>query len=170
MNKETAAEFLGVSVRTLQRFVSQGHLNPSRIRVQRAGQAREELSFDESELQALKDNPPAKGAAPVPPAKGTSLAVTSARALSRQAQRTNRAPVAAGDPANVMAQAMHAQAVAVKILLTIDDCRTLTGLSRDALVEAIGDGRLKGGLVGRGYKVTRADLDAFITKRLYNVK
>lgn len=44
------------------------------------------------------------------------------------------------------------------------DCRALTGLPRDHLVDAIKAGRLKGKIIGKGYKIKRADLDLNVRK------
>jgi hypothetical protein len=52
--------------------------------------------------------------------------------------------------------------VSEKILLDLKDCRLLTGLSDANLRGAIRSGKLAGQIIGRGYKVKRADLDRFI--------
>ena len=51
MNKREAAEFLGVSVRTLERFVSAGRLRAGRA----PGKTRPIVAFQQEELQRLKD-------------------------------------------------------------------------------------------------------------------
>ncbi len=50
-----------------------------------------------------------------------------------------------------------------KLLLNLNDCRLLTGLSNDFLRDAIKAGTLKAKIIGRGYKVKRQDLDEFIS-------
>jgi excisionase family DNA binding protein len=60
--------------------------------------------------------------------------------------------------------ALEAQTVGQKILLSLKDCRTLTGLSNGHLREAIHGGKLKGKIIGRGFKVKRADLDSYVSK------
>lgn len=51
MDKRAAADFLGVSVRTLERLAASGKLTKRRGR----GKTRPSVAFDESELQALKE-------------------------------------------------------------------------------------------------------------------
>jgi excisionase family DNA binding protein len=51
MNKQEAAEFLGVSVRTLERFVHQGKIS---VRYEK-GKTRPTANFDETELAAFKE-------------------------------------------------------------------------------------------------------------------
>ncbi len=49
-----------------------------------------------------------------------------------------------------------------KLLLNLNDCRLLTGLSDANLRDAIKAGTLKGKIIGRGYKIKRQDLDDFV--------
>jgi excisionase family DNA binding protein len=49
-----------------------------------------------------------------------------------------------------------------KLLLNLNDCRLLTGLSDDFLRDAIKTGTLKAKIIGRGYKIKRQDLDGFV--------
>jgi excisionase family DNA binding protein len=49
-----------------------------------------------------------------------------------------------------------------KLLLNLNDCRQLTGLSDANLRAAIKAGTLKAKIIGRSYKVKREDLDDFI--------
>ncbi len=51
-----------------------------------------------------------------------------------------------------------------KLLLNINDCRLLTGLSDASMRDAIRSGKLKGQKIGRGYKIKRGDLDEYIEK------
>jgi hypothetical protein len=59
---------------------------------------------------------------------------------------------------------LEAQTAGQKILLSLKDCHILTGLSGQYLREQIQIGKLKGRIIGKGYKVKRTDLDAFIRK------
>jgi excisionase family DNA binding protein len=52
--------------------------------------------------------------------------------------------------------------IADKPLLKLDEAAALTGLSRDTLRKAIEDGELKGKIIGRAYRIKRADLDSYI--------
>ena len=54
--------------------------------------------------------------------------------------------------------------LADKLTLTLTEAALLSGLSRSHLREAIEAGELKGRIIGRGFKVKRADLDAYMRK------
>jgi excisionase family DNA binding protein len=54
--------------------------------------------------------------------------------------------------------------VEAKLLLTLQEAQALTGLSRDTLRHAIDDGTLKAQVIGRGFKIKRADLDEYVAK------
>jgi excisionase family DNA binding protein len=64
--------------------------------------------------------------------------------------------------AAAIAQERRGATVADKLLLSLDECRTLTGLSRATLRAAIDEGALLARVIGRGFKVKRADLDKYI--------
>jgi excisionase family DNA binding protein len=51
-----------------------------------------------------------------------------------------------------------------KPLLTLAEAHNLTGLSRGILREAIDGGKLKAKIIGRAWRVKRADLDSYIGK------
>ncbi len=51
---------------------------------------------------------------------------------------------------------------AAKLLLTLSECQTLTGLSRAVLREAIAAKKLKAKLIGRAWRIKRADLEKYI--------
>lgn len=52
--------------------------------------------------------------------------------------------------------------VEAKLLLTLDEAHSLTGLSRATLKSAIDGGQLKARIVGRAWRIKRRDLDSFI--------
>jgi excisionase family DNA binding protein len=54
--------------------------------------------------------------------------------------------------------------LAAKPLLTLAEASTLTGLSRAVLRDAIESKKLKARIIGRAWRVKRADLDMFIKK------
>ena len=54
--------------------------------------------------------------------------------------------------------------VGAKIMLTLADAAALSSLSENHLREAIKAKKLKGRIIGRGYKIKRVDLDAYIKK------
>jgi excisionase family DNA binding protein len=54
--------------------------------------------------------------------------------------------------------------VADKIMLTLAEAAALTNLSRNHLRAAIGEKKLKARIIGRGFRVKRSDLDAYVKK------
>lgn len=54
------------------------------------------------------------------------------------------------------------QETAAKLVLSLDECRTLTGFSQGTLKAAISAGELKAQKIGRGWKVKRSDLERFV--------
>ncbi|MBD0369478.1 MAG: ankyrin repeat domain-containing protein [Pyrinomonadaceae bacterium] len=56
----------------------------------------------------------------------------------------------------------EAIAVAHKLMLTVSEASTLSNLSRTHLRQALKDGRLKGKIIGQGWRIKRADLDLYV--------
>jgi excisionase family DNA binding protein len=55
-------------------------------------------------------------------------------------------------------------AIADKPLLKLDEASALTGLSRGILKSAIDGKKLKARIIGRSWRIKRADLDTFVSK------
>ena len=55
-------------------------------------------------------------------------------------------------------------AIKSKPLLNLGQAQRFSGLSRQFLLEAIKDDRLKGAMLGRAWRVRRRDLERFISK------
>lgn len=167
MNKEEAAAYLGISVRTLQRHVQRGEIAVAYVR----GRRGDEATFDEAELSRFKktlDQPTYVTRATPSVTGGTGGAASSVQALAR---RDDGAAWIAEQFSMLLAQgaamASHARpvvAVADKLTLSLVEAAQLAGLSRGHLREAIHTGKLKARIIGRGFKVKRADLEAYIKK------
>ncbi|WP_199332997.1 helix-turn-helix domain-containing protein [Nostoc sp. FACHB-190] len=54
--------------------------------------------------------------------------------------------------------------IADKLLLTLPEAQTLTGLSRELLRDAIASGELKAKVIGKGWRIKRTDLDRYVEK------
>jgi len=173
MNKQEAATFLGVSVRTLERLTQQGRVGAGYER----GRTRPVPVYDRAELERVKPELESKmypqrpavrnaasggeiGASGETPAN----AASSDTALARMAEmpavldrlRSVMKVMRESEPATVP--------IADKPLLKLAEVATLTGLSRNHLREAIGEGKLKARIIGRGWRVKRSDLDAYVKK------
>ncbi len=143
MNKKKAAEFLGVSTRLVEKYASEGRLGKiTYIR----GKTGKQAEYDQTAVETLKtqlESPDTAIATKNPDARLFVAQLIEAMA-SRDEPRI--APVRVGE----------------KILLNLNDCRMLTGLSDLNLRNAIKSEKLKAKIIGRGYKIKRTDLDEFI--------
>jgi excisionase family DNA binding protein len=172
-NKQEAADYLKVSVRTLLRLVDQGklaHLSKRR--------PADETIFDMEELdryqRQLNDEASSIVSGVVVPV--THGAPSGNQALSRRDGSVTLTPVILGTgdaldtPAiqDRMLRAFEAMASPVrlsdKLTLSLTEAALLAGLSRGHLRFAIAEKKLKARIIGRGWRVKRSDLEAYITK------
>ncbi len=153
MNKTEAAEKLGISIRSLQRLVQNKQIS---VTHKRGESGKQEAIFDADELETFKAirDKESKKIATVPTNDKMTLARNDANQFLQvlmQAITPQQTPVV-----NV--------SIADKPLLKLNEAAALTGLSRDTLRDAIDTGELKGKMIGKAFRVKRADLDAYITK------
>ena len=175
MNKQSAADFLGVSVRALERYVQQGRIS---VKYEK-GKTRPTANFDPVELEAFKEelNQPT-----VKPALETRQIATD------QQQQTGKLVHNSGEIARFdevsefgeigvieklsgIIEALLGKGdnqplvpIADKLLLTIAEAQALTGLSREFLRDAITAGHLKAKLIGKSWRVKRTDLEQYVDK------
>lgn len=169
MNKQEAADYLGVSVRALERYVQQGKIS---VRYEK-GKTRPTANFDPTELEAFKDelNQPT-----VKPAFESRQMATEQQ--SQQGNLTHSSgEIARFDEFGVIEKLsgiiesllsrgdnQPPVPIADKLLLTIPEAQALTGLSREVLRDAINSGKLKAKVIGKGWRVKRTDLEQYIDK------
>ena len=164
MNKQEAAEFLGVSVRALERYVQQGRIS---VKYEK-GKTRPTANFDPIELEAFKSelNQP------------TIKPAVESRQISTEPQVASDKPVLYGgeiaefgviDKLSSIIESLLGRSeaqptvpIADKLLLTLPEAQALTGLSREFLREAINDGALKAEIIGKSWRVKRSDIEAFV--------
>jgi len=169
MNKQQAADFLGVSVRALERYVQQGRIS---VKYEK-GKTRPTANFDAWELEAFRDelNQPT-----VKPA------IESRQTPTEVQQQTDKPVLYAGDLAEFsdisvidklasIIEGMLAKGeqeptvpIADKLLLTVTEAQLLTGLSKQFLLSAIQEGTLKAKTIGRSWRVKRSDLEEFVAR------
>lgn len=163
MNKSEAAEYLGISTRQVTNYARQGKLS---VHYEK-GKTGDVATFDERELRKLKaeldrkrtPRPGVSHATDTPSSEGSET-------LPALASRPSNLPALQ----NLFAALLSGKATPAptapgeKILLDLKDCRALTGLSDGLLRVAIHSGKLKGKIIGKAYRVKRADLDAYIKK------
>jgi excisionase family DNA binding protein len=162
MNKKEAADHLGVSTRLVEKYASEGRLGEV---IYVRGRTGKQAEYDHQAVEKLKvelDTPDtAMTQHRTPDAR--LFAGQLVEALERREQASVEAirGLLADRSDNPRSASIR---VSEKILLTVSDCRLLTGLSDITLRDAIRSGDLKGRILGKGYKIKRSDLDKFIEK------
>ncbi len=170
MDRKTAAQTLGVSEKTVARYVSAGRLNARYVR----GLTGQKLDFDADDIERLKnelDAPLGKDTQGEVGQDKTSRALATAVQAPRGALQSRN-----GDPENLLRAALSSLllpqartrgdapfvSTSDKLLLSLDEAAALCGLSRARLRAAISDKRLHARRIGRSWKLRRSDLEAFL--------
>ena len=162
MNREEAAARLGISVRSLQRTVKAGKLT---VKYRRGASGKQEAVFDPEEIERYKDSMEAETVKPAMPAsESQALATTRDTDLARSVALARESVAAILGAMRPAAPARPAVAVEAKLVLTLIEASALTNLSRNRLLAAIHDGKLTAKIIGRGWRIKRADLDAYVEK------
>jgi excisionase family DNA binding protein len=160
MDKKTVAERLKISTRQVEAYASQGRLGEVRYVRGRTGkqadyedEAVERLRVElEEPDQSLMHRTDARGASGlIAPADRERFIKALELLASREETR-----------ARVFAPSIVD--LSKKPLLKLDESARLTGLSKQILREAIEAKKLKAKIIGRAWRVKRADLDAYIKK------
>jgi hypothetical protein len=145
MNKKETSEFLSVSTRLVEKYASEGRLGEVTYVRGKTGKQADYNRDDVEKLKQTLESPDTAIATKTPDAR---LFVASLIEAITNREEVRSASVR----------------VSEKLLLSVKDCRFLTGLSEQAIRDAIRDERLKSRVIGRGLKVKRSDLDDFIEK------
>jgi excisionase family DNA binding protein len=156
MNKEEAAQELKISVRSLQRLVQSEKIS---VIYRRGESGKQEAIFNPEEIENYKRERDAEIIKP-------SVATTGDTALARSDVTTGDTALARNVIETIFNLGLQKPTVAIadKPLLKLDEAAALTGLSRQTLRQSIEDGKLKGKIIGRSFRVKRSDLDAFINE------
>jgi excisionase family DNA binding protein len=177
LDKKQAAEYLGTTTRTLERYAKEGKLS---VRYEQS-QFGEVAMFDPEELENFREGkqttrikPAVEPDQPAPPQNQLSRAPqTSTQLLNPQQPESNLgitafiAPLGAWFGNLTRAIDNHGSRITTtelrsKLLLTIDEAQTITGLSRDLLLEAIKNGELPSKIMGKAYRIKTQDLERYI--------
>ncbi len=165
MNKQQAADLLGVTTRAVERYTAQGKLS---VRYEK-GKTRPVAVYSEDELRSLKqeiENPPLHRPA-VESAQTTSPGSNNSQALiptNREQGLAEFVGFLKGAFESSQRAPVAMLSIADKIMLTLPEAALLTSLSRNHLRQAIGEKKLKARIIGRGWRVKREDLDAYVKK------
>ncbi len=174
MNKQEAAEYLNISVRTLQRLTADGAIIAGMVK----GKTGLVTDYTKDDLDAYK-----KRAAEPQQRDDTRYVKPHVIPSDAPSQALQRAPseqsmtmfVAALSDALREAQTRENgqftghESLAdlnAKVLLTLKDAARLSSLSDAHLRAALNDGTLKGKIVGRGWKIAPDALKAYVAKVL----
>jgi excisionase family DNA binding protein len=151
MNKQEASDFLGCSLRTLERYMSRGEIS---FKYEK-GKTRDVAVFDEVELHDFKERLEQETIKPA--------------IELRQISTDERSKIAVVNDevdglSSIIEFLIKAQSIRPidKLLLTIADAQQFTGLSRQYLREAIASNHLKAKIIGRAWRIKKADLEAYI--------
>lgn len=181
LDKKQAAEYLGVTTRTLERHAKEGKLS---VRYENS-QFGEIAMFDPEELEAFKEGKQISRIKPTiepnqPEQIDRPLNPQSQIARSPQAELFNpqqpettfsiaalMAPLGALFGNLTRAIDNHGSRVSTtelrsKLLLTLDEAQAITGLSRDLLQEATKNGELPSKMMGKAYRIKTQDLERYI--------
>ena len=164
MNKKEAAEVLGVSPKTIERFVAQGKLKAVKV----SGRTGLESSFDPAKVEALRVEraTPIEALAQVETSQDRQPeTVSQSEAIAMIAHAMQTISSRLDETRQLRAGNVEAETIAdLSHLLTLDlkQAARLSGLSRSMLLDAIHNNKLKAQKLGRGWRIKRADLDKYI--------
>jgi excisionase family DNA binding protein len=159
MNKDEAAAYLGISTRTLGRYVNKGALQ---VKYEGA-KTRPIAVYEQEDLDALK----AELETPLIKPKITANEIVPVNDNEQRSDMslTVQHPLADFEnPLDKLVSSLSVLSVANKLLLTLPEVQALTGLSRGILKEAIKAGELKAKIIGKSYRCKRQDVEAFINR------
>jgi excisionase family DNA binding protein len=179
-NKKDAAAYLGISTRQLENYARQGRLS---VRKEK-GKTGDIAIFDDEELRLLKTELDAKRGliqgAVVREEASADAATNGAGATSEshaivRGSTSGLPQISPHEFIDQLAAAILARQaeqkqrheptineLAAKPLLTRAEAQRYTGLSRELLREAVTAGKVKEILLGRAYRIKRAELDSYV--------
>ena len=166
LTKQQAAEFLGVTVRSLERYTEQGKIGGRYEK----GKTRSVLMYDEEELRAFKKELETKTYKPaITPTPTNPDSDTTALSKFVEVQQSLALPPGLDQLVDVLKAIREEQEVDRltvpihhKLTLSIAEASALSGVSRPRLKAAIKDGTLPAQSVARGYRVKRTDLEDYV--------
>jgi excisionase family DNA binding protein len=177
MNKQQAAEHLGVSIRAVERYTQQGRLSAT----YEAGRTRPVAVYRPDEIDRLRSEIAANLYHQRPSVEKVNTAnpeqpddvgdIQGSQALQRATNQESMTMFVAMISDAIRAQASPANgasavSVADKLSLSIEDAAGLSGLSANHIREAIKAGKLKARIVGRGWKIAPDVLKTYVAKML----
>jgi excisionase family DNA binding protein len=165
MNKQEACTFLGVSERSLARYAAQGKIQVTYTKGTRGNIA----IYDDTDLQRLKEElgqPTGVRLATAPPPIENSATTDklATRPLANMAGFFEHLQARDETLITSLLQSRSQVAIENKLTLNLQEAAHLSGLSRNRLRDAIKEKKLKAKIIGRGWRMKRTDLEAYIQK------
>ena len=169
MNKQEAANFLGVSVRALERYVQQGRIS---VKYEK-GKTRPTANFDQIELEVFKEvlNQPTVKPAFESRQITTEQQLQTGKLVHEGSELAEFGEIGVIDKLSSIIEALLGTGdnqpvvpIADKLLLTKKEAQALTGLSSEFIKSAIASGELKAKVIGKGWRVKRSDLQEYVDK------
>lgn len=156
MNKKQAANYLGVSTRSIERYAEQGRVTVTYAKQQGR---RSIADYSESDLESLKQELEMEI---IKTATNPSLPPVPVTTFDEMLNLMCRF-VVAFEQIEVRLQnlALPGQE---KLTLTLTEASRVSGLSKNYLRYCLKNGSLNGAKIGRGWKVRKAELEIFIEK------
>ncbi|MDQ3256972.1 MAG: helix-turn-helix domain-containing protein [Acidobacteriota bacterium] len=170
MNKDDAATFLGMSVRSLQRLTSEGLFKPALTgakgaAVYDATELKQWRDMSEDERHRARDDARQQHSGSLSPMTVmTGKADVTGNGVMTVTRDT---PDSRREFAQMIAAAVAAKpalSVADKLTLSLIEASQLSGLSRNHLRQAIEEKKLKARIIGRGWRVKREELERYVKK------
>jgi excisionase family DNA binding protein len=149
MNKTEAAKLLSVSPRTLQRLTQQGKISVA----YKNSKSGAEADYDEEELRRYLEQQesiiykPASQALTTIPQEALAIRNDDQLITILEALQPTKKPTVA---------------IESKLTLNLVEASALAGLSRRHLLQSIKEKKLKARIIGKGWRMKRADLETYI--------
>ena len=173
MNKQEAANYLGISTRGIERYTQKGKLTVK----YEGGKTRPIAVYDEQELAKLKEELNTVSYKPAVVDSDLESSALEASSTSQIGLNTDNASYGLSELINQLEKltktiesfkaiegnrGVPSVPISEKLVLSLKEAQALTGFSRERLREAIKDGSLKAQKIGNGWKVKRRDLDFYV--------
>jgi excisionase family DNA binding protein len=161
INKQAAADYLGVSSRAVERYTQQGKLSVQ----YEPGKTRPVAIYDEQELKALKTELDRELYARRPIVTREPNSDNPDQALARLSENSNSEAMSLLIPilkAVGIGNNKLSIPIADKLILDLKEAQALTHFSRADLLEAIKSKKLKASMRGRGWKIKRSELEKYV--------
>ncbi len=178
MNKKEAAEVLGISTRALERYIGLNRISVSYVR----GRTGDEARFDPAEVERFRQELETRkqsvsvvtDEAPPSPESSTRKPRQVAKFSASQALEASPAPGSMASLGSALAALLRGQGspetstsvadLSHKLSLSVKEAARLSGLSENHLRTAIGEGKLKARIIGKGYRISPDVLRAYVKK------